>query len=93
VVNGEATNTNLIVWIDPIVLETTIYRTWGEHGKHYTTDAVVDIIERYYISSNTDRQIFEILVITNILRRIWRYQRCNQNPQIEEGHTAQCLYY
>ena len=38
---GESTNTNVIsLWFDPTWLKPTIYRTGGEHVKHYTTDAV-----------------------------------------------------
>jgi hypothetical protein len=41
--NGEATNTNFIVFglTYKSELEHTIYRTRGEHANHYTTDAVV----------------------------------------------------
>jgi hypothetical protein len=41
--NGEATNTNFIVFGLTYIseLELTIYRTRGEHANHYTTDAVV----------------------------------------------------
>jgi hypothetical protein len=38
---GESTNTNVIsLWFDLTWLKPTIYRTGGEHVKHYTTDAV-----------------------------------------------------
>jgi hypothetical protein len=37
----EATNTNFIDFgFTPSGLKPTIYRTRGEHGNHYTTDAV-----------------------------------------------------
>jgi hypothetical protein len=38
--SGEATNTNFIVWLDPIRLEPTIYHTRGEPANYYTTDVV-----------------------------------------------------
>jgi len=39
--SGEATNTNFIVFgLTRPGLESTIYRTRGEHANHYTTDAV-----------------------------------------------------
>ena len=39
--NGEATNTNLIVFgLTRSGLEPTIYRTQGEHANHYATDVV-----------------------------------------------------
>jgi hypothetical protein len=34
--NGEATNTNFSLWLEP-----TIYRTQGEHANHYPTDAII----------------------------------------------------
>ena len=41
VLRGEATNTNFIVFgLTPPGLESTIYRTRGEHANHYATDAV-----------------------------------------------------
>ena len=41
VLNGEATNTNLIVFgLTRSGLEPTIYRTQGEHANHYATDVV-----------------------------------------------------
>ena len=41
VLNGEATNTNFIVFdLTPSGLEFTNYHTLGEHANHYTTDAV-----------------------------------------------------
>jgi hypothetical protein len=41
VLSGEVTNTNLMVFfVTRPRLETTIYRTWGEHANHYATDAV-----------------------------------------------------
>ena len=48
--NGEATNTNLIVfgftWSG---LEPTIYRTRGEHANHNTTDMIktIEIVNTY----------------------------------------------
>ena len=51
-VSEEAVNTKIIVFIVFIVftvfgltqpgLEPTIYRTWGKHANHYSTDAVLD---------------------------------------------------
>ena len=39
--SGEATNTNFIIFgLARPGLETTIYRTQGEHDNHYATDAV-----------------------------------------------------
>jgi hypothetical protein len=39
--SGEATNTNSIVFgLTRSGLESTIYRTGGEHANHYTNDAV-----------------------------------------------------
>jgi hypothetical protein len=39
---GEATNTNFIVFaLTRPGLETTIYRTRGEHTNHYATNAVM----------------------------------------------------
>ena len=44
VLNGEATNTNFIVFgLTQPGLEPAIYRT-GEHANHYATDAVLKII-------------------------------------------------
>ena len=44
----EATNTNLIVFgLTRQGLEPTIYCTRGEHGNHYTTDAVSSLILLY----------------------------------------------
>ena len=41
--NGEPTNTNLIVsGLTRPGFEPTIYRTRGKHANHYTTDAVDD---------------------------------------------------
>jgi hypothetical protein len=41
VLSGEATHTNVIIFgLIRSGLEPTIYRTRGEHAKHYTTDAV-----------------------------------------------------
>ena len=41
VLNGEATNINLIVsGLTRSGLEPTIYRTQGEHANHHTTDAL-----------------------------------------------------
>jgi hypothetical protein len=38
----EATNTNFIVFgLTRPGLEPTMYRTWGEHANHYTTDVIV----------------------------------------------------
>jgi hypothetical protein len=40
VLSGEATNTNFLVFrLTRPVLESTIYRTRGEHANHYATDA------------------------------------------------------
>jgi hypothetical protein len=42
-VHREATNTNCIVFgLTRTALESTIYRTRGEHPNHYTTDREVD---------------------------------------------------
>jgi hypothetical protein len=42
VLSGEATNTNFIVFgLTRPGLESTIYRTRGEHANHYATDAVL----------------------------------------------------
>ena len=52
---GEATNTNFIVFgLTQSRLEPTIYRTWGEHANHYTTDAVFNFrtIEFIYFAIN-----------------------------------------
>jgi len=39
--NGEATNTNFIVFgLTLSALETKVYRTRGEHANHYTINAV-----------------------------------------------------
>jgi hypothetical protein len=47
VFSGEATNTNFIVFgLTRSGLESTIYRTRGEHANHYTADAVSDDLER-----------------------------------------------
>ena len=44
-ISGEATNTNFIVFsLTRPVLETTIYRTRGEHANHYATDALRTVI-------------------------------------------------
>jgi hypothetical protein len=41
VLSGEATNTNFKVFgLTRPGLESTIYRTRGEHANHYATDAV-----------------------------------------------------
>ena len=40
--SGEVTNTYFIVFgLTRSRLEPTIYRTWGEHANHYTTNAVI----------------------------------------------------
>ena len=37
--SGEATKTNFIVFrLTRLELEPTVYRTWGKHANHYTTD-------------------------------------------------------
>ena len=42
VLSGEATNTNFIVFgLTRTGLESTIYRTRGDHANHYATDAVL----------------------------------------------------
>jgi hypothetical protein len=49
VLNGEATNTHLIVFgFTRTGFEPTIYGTRGEHGNHYTTDAVKEELDRTY---------------------------------------------
>ena len=49
VLNGEATNTNVIVLgLTRSGLEPTIYRTRGEHANHYTINAVQIIIDTRY---------------------------------------------
>jgi hypothetical protein len=40
--SGEATNTNIMFGATRPWLESTIYRTRGEHTNHYTTDAVLN---------------------------------------------------
>ena len=43
--NGEATNTNFIVFGFTLPgLEPTIYRTRGEHANHYASDAVYSLL-------------------------------------------------
>jgi hypothetical protein len=51
--SGEATNTNFIVFgLTQLGLESTIYRTRGEHANHYTTDAVLLVKDYYYWDKN-----------------------------------------
>ena len=46
VLSEEATNTNVIVFgLTQSGLKQTIYRTRGEHGNHYATDAVYKTFE------------------------------------------------
>jgi hypothetical protein len=48
VLNGEATNTNFIVFgLTRRGLDPTIYRTRVEHANHYTTDAVDIYLEEW----------------------------------------------
>jgi hypothetical protein len=61
VLSGEATTTNFIVFglIRP-GLESTIYRTRGEHANHYVTDAVTTYVIvkvlQYNITNNIKNQ-------------------------------------
>ena len=50
-VSGEATNI-IVFGFDPIRAQSMIYRTWGEHANHYTTD-VVDCTCCWSIRSQT----------------------------------------
>jgi len=34
--------------------------------------------------------VYKHSTILTLLRRVWRYQRSNQNPYIEEEQTTQC---
>ena len=46
--SGEVTNTNVILFgLTRSRLEWTIYHTRGEHANQYTTDAVLNYIEKY----------------------------------------------
>jgi hypothetical protein len=43
-----------------------------------------------YSASDGERWLFVLLIlVTNTVRRVWRYQRGNQNPYIEEEQTTQ----
>ena len=57
--SGEATNTNFIVFgLTRPGLELTIYRTWGEHANHYTTDAVQFLVSQMFVTlMSSDRLI------------------------------------
>ena len=48
VFSREAVNTSFIVFsLTRPGIEPTIYRTWGEHANHYTTDAVNSLLTKY----------------------------------------------
>ena len=57
-----------------------IYHVQGEHDNCYTLAAVY---KNNYKAKN-NKLILKLLKTNYLLRRVWRYQRGNQNPCVEE---------
>jgi len=67
--------------------------TW--QSKNYMSRKIVDVSVAITLSMCLSRNIVDVLVtyhcwyVCHIRRRVWRYQRGNQNPYIKEEQTTQ----
>ena len=65
--SGEATNTNFQV-LTRSGLESTIYRTQGEHANHYIIDAQETFVECHTMSGYSGVRLHKFYYIKNVIQ-------------------------
>jgi hypothetical protein len=83
---------NIIIYILPSVCNfikrSLEARIWGSHWSNHIKHNIV-----FYQFDFVSRSLVFCVGYCISLRRVWRYQRGNQNPYIAEEQTTQCPQY
>ena len=81
---GKAINTKFTVFgLTRPLLEPTIYHTWVEHTNHSAKDDFLLVVLTWFVIATVITS-FRFLPYTQFYsRRVWRYQRGNQNLYID----------